>query len=359
MKYTILFITVFLLFSCYENPLSYNKNYNINDIALSESAIALKEKLSSLNSSALFGQANARTLSASIYNTKNSNIDQSDCKDITGYHPAFIESDFMWYDSNNFRSYDLDAMILHYEEGGVIGYGWHFRDEEGSFYSSGNNNSLLSNIISDNNGKREWFYNQIDTLALPELLRLKELNIPVIIRPFHEMNGSWFWWGGKNGNDYINLYRLFVDYLRDTNELDNLLFAWSPNIPFDISYYPGDSYVDIIGLDIYEPTASYLSNQLDEVTSFANQRGKISAITETGYRNGSGILSDKDFWTAEVLEGVLPHISSISYIMSWYNANWGGSITQYTPYSDITDSEVISNFISFQESSYINFLNEE
>lgn len=358
MKFLIFTITLFLLTSCYENPLNYNNNDNTAETTLSESAIELKEKLSSLNSSSLFGQANARTLSGAVYNTKNDDINQSDCKDITGYHPAFIESDFMWYDSNNFRSYDLEAMILHHEEGGVIGYGWHFRDEDGSFYSSGNNNSLVSDIVADRDGKREWFYGQIDTLALPELISLKNLDIPVIIRPFHEMNGDWFWWGAKNGNDYIKLYQLFADYLRVTKELDNLLFAWSPNIPFDVSYYPGDSYVDIVGLDIYEPTSSYLSNQLAELTSFANQRGKISAVTETGNRDYSGILSDKDFWTAEVLEGVLPHISSISYIMSWYNANWGGSVIQYTPHSDIDDSTVLSNFISFQESSYIDFLNE-
>jgi mannan endo-1,4-beta-mannosidase len=33
--------------------------------------------------------------------------------------------------------------------------------------------------------------------AAGHLKKLQEANIPVIWRPYHENNGTWFWWGGR------------------------------------------------------------------------------------------------------------------------------------------------------------------
>ncbi len=53
----------------------------------------------------MFGMANPTTLSYKN-GPKNNNLNQSDCKDITGSHPAFYESDFMWYtDTVSFKEY--------------------------------------------------------------------------------------------------------------------------------------------------------------------------------------------------------------------------------------------------------------
>ena len=51
--------------------------------------------------------------------------------------------------------------------------------------------------------------------------------IPLIFRPFHEMSGSWFWWGGANceAKDYISLWKETVELLRDKHNLHNLLYA--------------------------------------------------------------------------------------------------------------------------------------
>ena len=91
------------------------------------------------------------------------------------------------------------------------------------------------------------------------------------------MNGNWFWWGKRwcTTDEYKAIYRLTVDYLRNSG-IDNLLFAWSPDAIAGLEFYPGDDYVDILGMDIYEPgidpaksTAKMLEG-LDVLTDYAD-----------------------------------------------------------------------------------------
>ena len=59
--------------------------------------------------------------------------------------------------------------------------------------------------------------------------------IPIIFRPLHENNGSWFWWGATHASasEYKELYRYIVDYLRDVKDVHNLLYAYSPGGVFN------------------------------------------------------------------------------------------------------------------------------
>lgn len=349
-----------------ENPEEQNINNPTNE-SLTEETIKLRNKLSNLGSTFIFGQANARTLSANYSGAKNTNINQSDAKDITGSHPGFIESDFMWYsDDPTFKTNDINSMVKHSTEGGIIGYTWHFRDSENSFYSTSGNNTLVADIISNHNGTKDWFYGEIDKLAIPTLTIFNNKNIPVIVRPFHEMNGNWFWWGNKSTSDYIALYKLFVDYIRDTKKLNNILYAWSPHRSLQSSYYPGDNYVDIIGIDFYEPTYEDLKSELTTLINFANERSKIGAITETGFRdnnnNWNGDITKKPtFWTDIILKAISSNTTTAktAYVMAWYNAKWNSSnLNAYTPYKGISNQTCIDDFRSFKNNNSVLFLDE-
>ncbi|MEU6348933.1 glycosyl hydrolase [Streptomyces sp. NPDC047072] len=87
--------------------------------------------------------------------------------------------------------------------------------------------------------------------------------VPVLLRPYHEMNtapGRGFWWAGQEPADYHRLWRLTYDYLVHRRGLHNLVFVWSPN-SWDGSYgrdpdayFPGGGYVDVVGVDDYSDT---------------------------------------------------------------------------------------------------------
>lgn len=107
---------------------------------------------------------------------------------------------------------------------------------------------------------------------------LKDKDVTVFWRPYHEMNGDFFWFCGGSipmkvtgpsfwqreedvSADYFTrLWTKTYEYLVTTRGLDNLIWIYSPNIAPDggddsindiMKYYPGDNYVDVMGLDWY------------------------------------------------------------------------------------------------------------
>lgn len=89
---------------------------------------------------------------------------------------------------------------------------------------------------------------------------LKEYGKPVYLKFAHEMNGDWTTWGvGVNGNqpgEYIQAWRYLHN--RFTNAgVTNVRWVWNPNIVYNgvpatlQDVYPGDAYVDWVGMNGY------------------------------------------------------------------------------------------------------------
>lgn len=132
---------------------------------------------------------------------------------------------------------------------------------------------------------------------------LQNRNIPVLFRPYHEMNGGWFWWSGQKGDsNYIKLYKQLYDHFTTTRKLNNLIWVWSPSDPSKglIEYYPGNEYVDIIGCDIYPqkegatPEEVYPQRIYDSLLAFAN--GKPIVIGECSTFPTPEILEKQPNW---------------------------------------------------------------
>ncbi len=97
---------------------------------------------------------------------------------------------------------------------------------------------------------------QVDSVAV-YLKKLRDANVPVLWRPYHEMNGDWFWWGGRVGEySTIDLYCQLYDRMVNYHHLNNLVWVWSvdrPSTPIRqfSNFYPGNDYLDILSLDVY------------------------------------------------------------------------------------------------------------
>lgn len=118
----------------------------------------------------------------------------------------------------------------------------------------------------------------LDSVAV-YLLQLRDAGIPVLWRPYHEMNGGWFWWGKKN--NFATLWEIMFDRFTNYHGLNNLLWVWSPNAPNQWSdavkdYYPGHNRVDVLGSDIYG--GDYKADHYTELLQVG--QGKLMAITE-------------------------------------------------------------------------------
>jgi len=97
---------------------------------------------------------------------------------------------------------------------------------------------------------------QVDSIAF-YLKKLQKARVPILWRPYHEMNGNWFWWGGRTGKYSTRaLYRQLFDRFVHHYKLDNLIWVWSVDRPhqpdmYYSKYYPGNEYLDVLALDVY------------------------------------------------------------------------------------------------------------
>ena len=127
---------------------------------------------------------------------------------------------------------------------------------------------------NDNTPQYQQLLADLSVLAA-QLSYFAEYDIPVLFRPYHEMNSGSFWWGNKTADSYQGLWRIMYNYLVNTSGLHNLIFVWAPSawtpngsdVPWN--YYPGSDYVDIVAVDDYN--AEYGTGaHTPETASFTN-----------------------------------------------------------------------------------------
>lgn len=130
-----------------------------------------------------------------------------------------------------------------------------------------------------------------DTLLDATCSPLKEFSRP-ILRWGHEVEtvGSRYPWAVNEAQQFVSAYQYVVDYCRDL--VPELKFMWSPaGLPGLEKYYPGDKYVDYVGLSIfgypeYELKSFGSLQSFDQVTKPRYDRvlkyGKPVIIAELG-----------------------------------------------------------------------------
>ena len=269
---------------------------------------------------------------------------RSDIKDLTGMLPAIYSWDYMDFiraGANDAKSEKKISRLTAeaYSRGSVNSYCWHFFNPltEGSFYDT---TVVVKHILpgGELHEKYKSILQRVGEYAR-NLTGVYGENIPVIFRPFHEYDGSWFWWGANHctPDEFKELYRFTVTYLRDTLQVHNFIYAFSPDCKFKtleefLVRYPGDEYVDLIGMDNYwdlryeseKPEVAY--EKLKIISDYARKKNKLCALTETGQK-----LVENPRWFTETLLKVIngyPQRLWLSYVAVWRNSLKG----YYTPY---------------------------
>ncbi|MGI4729050.1 MAG: glycosyl hydrolase [Janthinobacterium lividum] len=229
-------------------------------------------------------------------------------KAITGKYPELWGTDFIWNGTKDNGQAIVDEAIRKNKEGYLITLMWHEgrpTDNAPFDWKESIQGKLTDaqwqELTTPNTELNKRWLVQVDQIA-SYLKQLQSAHVPVLWRPYHEMNGVWFWWGNRPGENGVTklwkmMYNRFVNYYH----LNNLLWVWGANGPRDIpkdeayaykDFYPGANYVDILGTDIYH--FDYEQKDYNELMNLA--KGKIIALTEVGELPKPEILEAQPKW---------------------------------------------------------------
>ncbi len=234
--------------------------------------------------------------------------------EITGHNPAVWGQDFGFsadgdLDGINFRPDVIAEAKRQHAQGSIITLMWHAArptgEEPVTFDDNICNGPLAQadwqDLLTPGTDIHTRWTRQVDVIAAL-LTQLRDAQVPVLWRPYHEMNGDWFWWGGHPGaGGYEALYRQLYARLVDHHQLDNLIWVWNANAPRNIKddfagtyagFYPGHDVVDILAADVYHN--DYAQSHHDELVELGE--GRPIALGEVGHLPTPQILTDQPRW---------------------------------------------------------------
>jgi len=309
------------------------------------------------------------------------NGDKSDFKDVSNKMPGVMGWEFAPNGLsfvNNYEGIPYDKILalcnINSAKNGINTFSLHPNrfDREGGSWSTGPGSVK---VILPNEAKHEVYKKYLDEMA-SKLQQLKLPNgkpAPFIFRPFHEMDREWFWWGSTScsNEDYIALFRFTINYLRSKN-LPNMVVCYAPSTPLDateyLRRYPGDNYVDVLGLDIYHLSTApnsnnganwdFIKDKLQILQQVGNQKNKPIAWTETGQQN----LTSNTYFS-QLTQLIKSNNIKLSYLMFWSNATTtvdsSGGLGYYIPYTAIDNNILKNDFINFTNQPNYIFQNSQ
>lgn len=262
------------------------------------------------------------------------NRGRSDVLDVSGDYPAVMGFELGGIEMGDTKSLDSvpfarirEEILAHVRRGGIATISWHPRNPLTGGTAWDNKNATVVSSILPGGSQYQKFQAWMQRLSifLRSLSDEHGQPVPIILRPWHENSGGWFWWGKGlcTPEEYKTLWNLLQDKLV-ADGLTNIVWSWSPNYGYShdiFDTYPGDERVDIIGLDAYQQPngeaafIATLNKDLTELCTFAREHNRLVALTECGYQN----IPDPTWWT-RVLK---PQIEKypICYFLVWRNAD--------------------------------------
>lgn len=265
-------------------------------------------------------------------------LKRSDVKDVTGKYPVVVGFDLGGIelaDSCNLDGVDFGLMrraaLKHIERGGIVTFSWHPRNPlTGGDAWDISSDKVVESVLPGGEKHTEFM---LWLRRAADFIESLGPDSAVIFRPWHENIGSWFWWGGNlcTPDQYKDLYRFTHMYFSQVRGLTNILWCYSPNGNCNpreyMSRYPGDEFVDMLGIDTYEyvgpagladAAVHYqveLKAALTYLAAIGMEHEKLMCLSETGLEG----LQDPKWWT-DVLYPAIKDFP-VSYVLTWRNAH--------------------------------------
>lgn len=235
-------------------------------------------------------------------------------KKMTGDYPVVWGSDFSFNfgrkDPDSVRQAMIDTAIAMHKKGHIITLMWHscFPTECDScssktiwLWQPGVSKETWDSLTTPGTRLNQQWQVQVDHVA-KYLKELQDAHVPVLWRPYHEMNGVWFWWCNKKGKDgFVKLWRMMYNRFVNVHHLNNLIWVWNTNAPRSTpgdeayaykDFFPGLDVVDVLAADVYHN--DYKQSHHDDLLKIA--QGKLIALGEVGQMPTPEIFQQQPQW---------------------------------------------------------------
>ena len=292
----------------------------------------------------------------------------SDIKLITGEYPGIYGWDIAHIEKKSTTNIDkvpfdkIKRYIVEgFDRGGLITISWHAPNPLTGGDAWDTTHGTVASILP-NGQKHQQYIQWLDRVtAFLQALKTKEgIQIPILFRPFHELTGNWFWWckNSCSPDEFKQLWRFTVSYLRDKRQLHHLIYVYNTadfgsSTEF-LERYPGDEWVDVLSFDRYQfegknGTALFnevMTNQLTILNQVAIQKNKPVALAETGYE----AIPDPTWWTTTLYPLLKKY--PLAFVLVWRNHGFmpsTGKMHHYAPYPGHLSEADFKKFHSFPE----------
>lgn len=211
---------------------------------------------------ALYGQ---KSLSGAMANDLWQTTESDWIERWTGNVPAIMAFNYNYLHrspSNVFDYTNIQPIGAWSGKGGIVAIDWLWMvpDSEGSrkyHYEMEQTTVRARNMLTEGTWENALMKADLEEVA-DMLLLLQEKNIPVLWRPLPEAAGNTYsqsggkakyWWGASGAEPFKQLWRTMFDYFAERG-VRNLIWVWTTQT-YDLEYYPGEEYVDMISFDMY------------------------------------------------------------------------------------------------------------
>lgn len=232
-----------------------------------------------------------------------------------------------------------------------------------SVYEDGRIVELTLQTTAQDEGEGNMVYDvldgEFDSFLFSFAQETAEFGHPVLFRLGNEMNGDWCMYSGYHTSRDPEVFKGFYKYIyqifKDAGA-DNVIWVWNPNersFPDfkwnnELMYYPGDEFVDMIGLTGYN-TGTYYAGEIwrsfSDIYSPLYQRmvrisDKPLMITEFA---SSSVGGDKEEWVRDMFShlGKYPRIRAAIW---WDGCDWDSKGNVARPYFIDESSKLLQIF---------------